>query len=156
MSNSLWSLGLYVAHQTPLSMQFFRQEYWSCHFKMGCHFFLQGIFPIQGSILHLLNLLHWQMDSLPLAPPKSPHLIFTVTSSDLCPQTMLCAKVPLVPWSSENVSYLHQIVSLLRVRTKSCTVCPLAFNSSWTIFMHEKNNQKIAKTFRNVQMKGLA
>lgn len=61
-----------------------------------------------------------------------------------------------MPWSSENVSYLHQIVSLLRVRTKSCTVCPLAFNSSWTIFMHEKNNQKIAKTFRNVQMKGLA
>ena len=28
---------------------------------MGCHFLLQGIFPAQGSILHLL---HWQADSL--------------------------------------------------------------------------------------------
>ena len=30
---------------------------------MGCHSLLQGIFPTQGSNLHLL---HWQMDSLPL------------------------------------------------------------------------------------------
>ena len=36
---------------------------------VGCHFFLQGIFPIQGSNLHLFSLLHWQEDSLPLAPP---------------------------------------------------------------------------------------
>ena len=33
-----------VARQAPLSMGFFRQEYWS-----GCHALLQGIFPIQGS-----------------------------------------------------------------------------------------------------------
>ena len=26
----------------------------------GCHFLLQGIFPTQGSNLHLLGLLHWQ------------------------------------------------------------------------------------------------
>ena len=33
----------------------------------------QGIFPTQGSNLHLLHLLHWQAGSLPLAPPgKSP------------------------------------------------------------------------------------
>ena len=31
---------------------------------MDCHFLLQGIFPTQGSNLRLL---HWQMDSLPLA-----------------------------------------------------------------------------------------
>ena len=36
---------------------------------MGCHFLLQRIFPTQGSNLHLLHLLHWQMGSLPLAPP---------------------------------------------------------------------------------------
>ena len=36
-----------------------------------CHFLLQGIFPIQGSNLHLLHLLHWQI-FLPLqAPEKS-------------------------------------------------------------------------------------
>ena len=33
---------------------------------MGCHFLLQGIFQTQGSNLHLLHLLHWQADSLPL------------------------------------------------------------------------------------------
>ena len=32
-----------VACQAPLSMGFFRQEYWS-----GCHALLQGIFPTQG------------------------------------------------------------------------------------------------------------
>ena len=30
---------------------------------VGCHALLQGIFPTQGSNLHLLSLLHWQADS---------------------------------------------------------------------------------------------
>ena len=42
-----------VAHQAPLSMQFFRQEYWS-----GSHSLLQGIFPIQGLNLSLLHYKH--------------------------------------------------------------------------------------------------
>ena len=33
---------------------------------VGCHFLLQGIFPIQGLNQHFLSLLHWQTDSLPL------------------------------------------------------------------------------------------
>ena len=33
---------------------------------------LQAIFPNQGSNLCLLCLLHWQVDSLPLAPPGKP------------------------------------------------------------------------------------
>jgi len=36
---------------------------------MGCHALLQGIFPTQGSNLHLLLLLHGHTGSLPLAPP---------------------------------------------------------------------------------------
>ena len=36
---------------------------------MGCHAFLQGILSTQGSNLHLLCLLHWQADSLPIVPP---------------------------------------------------------------------------------------
>ena len=32
------------------------------------HALLQGIFPIKGSNLHLLSLLQWQADSLPLMP----------------------------------------------------------------------------------------
>ena len=39
---------------------------------VGCHFLLQGIFPTQGSNLHLLCLLHWQVDSLPLSHLGSP------------------------------------------------------------------------------------
>ena len=33
---------------------------------MGCHVLLQGIFLTQGPNLHLLHLLYWQADSLPL------------------------------------------------------------------------------------------
>ena len=47
---------------------------------MGCHFLLQGIFPIQGSNWCLQRLLHWQADSLPLS-----HLGSAV--QDRCPIT---------------------------------------------------------------------
>ena len=36
---------------------------------VGCHFFLQGILPIQGRNLHLL---YWQADSLSLSHQESP------------------------------------------------------------------------------------
>ena len=39
---------------------------------VGCHALLQGIFPTQGSNLHLLGLLHWQAGSLSVAPPGKP------------------------------------------------------------------------------------
>ena len=59
-----------VAHQAPLPMEFSRQEYWS------------GVaFPPpvdltrdQGSNPCLLCLLHWQVDSLPLAPAGKSHI----------------------------------------------------------------------------------
>jgi len=51
-----------VAHQAPLSMGFSRE--WN---RLPSP--LQGIFPTQGSNLHLL---HWQVGSLPLAPPGKP------------------------------------------------------------------------------------
>ena len=35
--------------------------------EMGCRFLLQGVFWTQGLNLHLLCLLHWQMDSLLLS-----------------------------------------------------------------------------------------
>ena len=40
---------------------------------IGCHFLFQGIFPTQGSNPHLLSLLHWQVDSLPLSYLGSPN-----------------------------------------------------------------------------------
>ena len=53
-----------VAHQAPLSMDSPGKDTGG-----GCHALVYGIFPIQGSNLHLLCLLHWQMGSLPLVPP---------------------------------------------------------------------------------------
>ena len=43
---------------------------------VGCHFLLQGIFLTQGSNLHLLYLLHWQMGSLPLYQQGNPLAIY--------------------------------------------------------------------------------
>ena len=43
--------------------------------RVGCHFLLQGIFPTQGSNLHPLCLLNWQVGSLPLEPPGKNYLI---------------------------------------------------------------------------------
>ena len=54
---TLWT----EACQDLLSIEFFRQEYWS-----GLPFPSQWIFPFRGSNPHLLHLLHWQVDSLPL------------------------------------------------------------------------------------------
>ena len=39
---------------------------------VGCHALLQGIFLTQGSNPSLLCLLHWQVGSLPQAPPGKP------------------------------------------------------------------------------------
>ena len=39
---------------------------------VGCHFLFQGTFPSQGSNPRLL---HWQVGSLPLSHPRSPHCV---------------------------------------------------------------------------------
>ena len=43
--------------------------------KVGGHALLQGIFVSQGWNPRLFCLLHWQADSLPLAPPVNPILL---------------------------------------------------------------------------------
>ena len=60
-----------VAYQAPLSLGLSKQEHWS-----GLPFpLLQGIFPTQGRNPSRLRILHWQEDSLPLAPPGKPQLL---------------------------------------------------------------------------------
>ena len=50
-----------VVHQTPLSMEFFKEEYWS------------GLaLPTQGDLPHPGIDLHWQEDSLPLHHLEGP------------------------------------------------------------------------------------
>ena len=41
---------------------------------VGCHALLQGIFQAQGLNPCLLRLLHWQVGSLPLVPPRKAQL----------------------------------------------------------------------------------
>ena len=82
-----------VAHQAPLPVEFS---------------LLQGIFPTQGSDLHLLCLLHWQADSLPLVPPgmlhclylKDSHSAFACHQGLLWPvnQHLFCAPCQLLAW----------------------------------------------------------
>ena len=45
---------------------------------MGCHFLLQGIFPTQESNSAFLCLLHWQVDSLPRAPPGKSTILLSI------------------------------------------------------------------------------
>ena len=67
---TLWT----VACQAPLSMGFSRLDT-----GVGCHALLQGIFPTQGSKLHLL---HWQVGSLPLVSPRKPLTFWVDTKSE--------------------------------------------------------------------------
>ena len=55
--------------------------------EMGCHFLLQGIFPIHASnshLLHPLYLLHWQADPLPLSHLRSPSVYVYIVMTDSC------------------------------------------------------------------------
>ena len=65
---TLWT----VAHQAPVSVGFPGKNA-----EVGRPALLRGIFPIQGSNLHLLCLLRWQACSLPLSHQGS-HMLYTV------------------------------------------------------------------------------
>ena len=67
-----------VACQTPLSMGFSRQEYWS-----GMPFPIPVDLPDWGWNLHLLHSLHWQARSSPLSHLESPHTTLDL-SQKLC------------------------------------------------------------------------
>ena len=60
---TLWT----VAHQAPLSLGFSRREYWNE--SPSCP---PGNLSVPGIKPASLCLLHWQADSLPLAPPEKP------------------------------------------------------------------------------------
>ena len=99
MSDSLRCYGL-QANQAPMSMGFSRQQYWS-----GLPCLLHRILPTQGSNLHLLHVLHWQVGSLPLVPPgKSPK------SGCCCPVTKSCPILwDLMDCSTPGFPVLHYL-----------------------------------------------
>ena len=86
VSNSLWSHGLW-----------FTRLFWPWNSPgkntgVGCHFLLQGIFLTQGSSPRLLNLLHWQVDSLPLRHMGSH------TTCILASQIFYLKYIPISQW----------------------------------------------------------
>ena len=107
---TLWT----VAHQTPLSVGFFRQEYSSCHFL------LQGIFLSQE-----LNPcpLYWQADSLPLNYLGSP-----INYASMClfmsPRSLTLDNIPrnigsIFPAASCTYPPTHPVVIIQLVCLKS-------------------------------------
>ena len=59
-----------LAWKTPWTEE--PEELQSGRATVGCHFLLQGFFLTQGLNLHLLCLLPWQVDPLPLSHLGSP------------------------------------------------------------------------------------
>ena len=66
MSNSVWPYGLYC---TRLLCPW---DSLGKNIRVGCCTLLQGIFLTQWLNPPFLSLLHWQVGSLPLAPPGKP------------------------------------------------------------------------------------
>ena len=107
-----------VAHQVPLSMGFSRHKYYS---GLPC--------PPPGDLpnLSLLGLLHWQVGSLPLAPPgKTIKLTAAAAKSlqscpTLCDQRQQPTRLPH-PWDSPGKSTgvgCHFLLQCMKVKSES-------------------------------------
>ena len=83
---TLWT----VPCQASLSMGFSRQEYWS---GLSCP--PPGDLPDTGVSPRLSCLLHWQLGSLPLAPPGTPEVRFAL----LCLVAQSCSTLR-IPWTA--------------------------------------------------------
>ena len=113
----MFEIPMTLAHQASVSMGFSRQEYWS-----GLHALLQGIFPTQGSSLHLLHLLHWQVGSLLLAPPGTPQV----------PQFIPGQGRISTPFTNKGTSEkLCLRLQLDTITLESTPLCYLGLHSMW-------------------------
>ena len=113
---TLWT----VVCQAPLSMGFSRQN-----IRVGCLALLQGIFLTQGLNSHLLSLLHWQVGSLPLAPPGKhcdPHAATAAAAKSLQSCPSLCDPIDGSPPGSP-------IPGILQARTLKWVA--ISFSSAW-------------------------
>ena len=119
-----------VAHQTPCPWDFPGKNT-----GVSCHFLLQGIFPTQGSNPRLLHLLHWQADSLPLAPPGKTTLTvikyFKGTSLNTTFSTSYCS-ISLIPLQQHFSSIIY-LLSLIPFLTLSLE--PIFLKFSFSIFV---------------------
>ena len=77
-------------------MKFSKQEYWS-----GVPLREDSCFPTQGLDRHLLHLLHWQMDSVPIVLPGKPLVALTVKNLPTVQETRVIPWVRKIPWWRE-------------------------------------------------------
>jgi len=105
--------------------------------QVGCHAILQGIFLTQGSNLHLLCFLHWQVGSLLLAPQ----------SAFRGPKHKQPAR-----WVSQT-PLIGKIETLLTERTCS-TWSPLGSTHSWTTLGPWWGKDSLIRALPRVQVDG--
>ena len=86
-----------IAHQTPLSIDCIAQQTPlpmssppGKNTGMGCHALLQGIFPTQWLNPHLLHLLCWQVNSMPLSHLGSPSYQWSSAQTSTMLRTTRC------------------------------------------------------------------
>ena len=77
---------------------------------VGCHALLQGIFMTQESNLVLLGLLHWQVSSLPLAPPGKPIIAIQLLSH---------VQLFVTPWTAGCLASLSITISWILLKLMS-------------------------------------
>ena len=87
-----------IAHQAPLSMEFSRQDSWS-----RLPFPPPGDLPYPGTDSHLLCLLHWRADSLPLAPPGKSSYGYTTLLA--YPKSL---RASLMAWMVKNLPAMQE------------------------------------------------
>ena len=103
---------------------------------MDCHALLQGIFLTQGSNPRLLQLLHWQAGSLPLAPSGKSFShccccccsVASVVSDSVRPYRRQPTRLPH-PWDSPGKNTgvgCHFLLQCMKVQSESevTQLCP--------------------------------
>ena len=94
------------------------RDYPSKSIGVGCHFLLQGIFLTQESNPHLLQLLHWLADSLPLSHLGSPRTAFLRYNSQLFWDTIhpfkVCDSVAFSVFTELCKHHLNQFMAWVK------------------------------------------
>ena len=94
-----------IDHQASLVIEFSKQEYWS-----GLPFPVQEIFLTWGSNLHLLCLLHWQVNSLPLAHLGSPIMSLTIPKNYIRSSSYANTQKPPPPKKKQHICLVIYIL----------------------------------------------
>ena len=117
--------------QAPLSMGFCRQEYWS-----GLPFPTPGYLPNPGIDQCLLQLLHWQADSWPQAPPQcSGKRVYPL--QDMGPWGGNSWKQS--PWSQKKREKWGEVASIIRAQSSAGLLNTTATTAATTYASLSKN-----------------